>query len=236
LGLLAVPLAYLPVSNLLVLLPTIRADRLWYLPTLGVCLALGGLSGLLPELGGQASRFRVWFIVGGLAWGLQCYQARAHAFDYTTDLTFWRATAEAAPRSAKAQLNLGVMLGARKQPLARIELTRRATELAPEWPMAHIYLGDALCREKRVAEAWPHYKRGFEKGPNQRGLLALALQCLWDHQAYAEHRIELLDLGEKYPKSWLAYLAHDLDINGETNEGVNPQYRPRSYNQKAHDR
>ena len=40
-------------------------------------------------------------------------RARFHAFDYTDDLAFWRATARAVPMSAKAHLNYGVMLGAR---------------------------------------------------------------------------------------------------------------------------
>src|SRR4029453_6183647 len=40
-GLLWVPLAYFPHSNIPVLLPTVRAERFWYLPAIGTALLLG---------------------------------------------------------------------------------------------------------------------------------------------------------------------------------------------------
>lgn len=98
-------------------------------------------------------------------------------------------------------------------------------------PMAHIYLGDTLCRLHRAEEAWPHYKNGFELAPGDPNLIALALQCLWDESALENHRDELTTLADKHPGSWLAYLAHDTLNNGEKHEGVDPKYRPRGYNE-----
>ncbi|MEZ4373069.1 MAG: hypothetical protein R3B07_19760 [Polyangiaceae bacterium] len=43
------------------------------------------------------------------------------------------------------------------------------------------------------------------------------------------HKQELLDLADKNPGSWLAFLARDLVYNGEKHSGVDPQYRPRGY-------
>ena len=64
--------------------------------------------------------------------------------------------------------------------------TSIALELAPQWPMASIYIGDTLCRLHRADEAWPHYVSGFELAPNDVNLIALALQCLWDEKMLAE--------------------------------------------------
>jgi hypothetical protein len=149
-----------------------------------------------------------------------------------------RARRRRAKDSAKAHLNYSVMRGARGDLNARLESNKIALQLAPDWPMASIYLGDTLCRLHRAQEAWPYYKRGFELGPNDEALIALALQCLWDEQMLlqtSELRIELADLGTKYPGSWVDFLQRDIAENGEKNNGVDPKWRPRGYNEGPKD-
>ena len=75
------------------------------------------------------------------------------------------ATRKAVPRSAKAHLNYSVMLGARGDLPGRLESNGTALALAPQWPMASVYMGDTLCRMHRAPEAVPHYERGFSLGP-----------------------------------------------------------------------
>jgi hypothetical protein len=224
------PITYFPHSNILVLLPTVRAERFWYLPVIGVaCVVAGFAEKLWPRLGPRSSR-RATYVLGALLL-FQAAKARWHALDYTSDLVFWRATREASPLSAKAHLNYSVMVGARGRLEERRVINQRALELAPKWPMAHVYQGDALCRLKRPGEAWPHYVRGFEMAPNNQSLSALGLQCLWDQGAIESRREELLALSSKHPSTWLAYLANDIAQNGEKHSGVDPQYRPRGYGQ-----
>jgi hypothetical protein len=163
--------------------------------------------------------------------GFQCARTYGHAMDYRDDLVFWEATKNAAPRSAKAHLNYSVMKGARRDLETRLVHSRIAATLAPKWPMAHIYTGDTLCRLHRPDEAWPHYVAGFEIGENERALIALALQCLWDEGRLKTHEAELRELAAKFPGSWLAWLAIDVLDNGEKNQGVEPKYRPRGYNE-----
>lgn len=225
LGLLWVPVAYFPHSNIPVLLPTVRAERFWYLPAVGMTFLLApGIVWLLRRLPRPGVR---WAVVGWFAF--QAVQARLHAFDYTDDLVFWRATKNAVPKSAKAHLNYSVMVGARGDLNERLAANRRALELAPRWAMAHVYLGDTLCRLHRAGEAWSSYQRGFRLAPNDPNLIALGLQCLWDEKAIEAHKDELLKDVEKYPGSWLAYLASDIVYNGQEHGGVNKKYRPRSY-------
>jgi tetratricopeptide (TPR) repeat protein len=224
-GLLWIPLAYFPHSNIPVLLPTVRAERFWYLPAVGLALMLGPL---LVWLARSVPRRETLIAIG--AWlGFEALQARLHAFDYTDDLVFWRATKNAVPNSAKAHLNYSVMVGARGDLNERLIANRRAIELAPRWPMARVYLGDTLCRLHRAEEAWPSYRRGFELGPNDPNLIALGLQCLWEEKVIERHRDELLKMVEAHPGSWLSYLANDIVYNGKEHDGVQKKYRPRSY-------
>ncbi len=229
-GLLWAPIAYFPHSNIPVLLPTVRAERFWYLPAMGTALLVALLFTRLFERvkwrhGAPALAFALVFF------GFQAARARMHALDYTDDLSFWNSTRQAVPNSAKAQLNYSVMVGARGRMAERLVYSRRALDLAPQWPMAHIYLGDTLCRMHRAEEAWPHYKRGFEMAPNDPNLIALALQCMWDEHDVHPHDEALLALAREHPGSWIAYLGTDIVDNGDKFNGVDPKYRPRGYNE-----
>jgi hypothetical protein len=226
--------SYLPVSNILVLLPTVRAERFWYFPAVGSAILLGvGSARLLRTRRGPAGRALVLIAITLFA-GLQCIKARLHALDYENDLTFWNATRKAVPRSAKAHLNYSVMLGARGDLPGRLDSNAVALKLAPKWPMANVYMGDTLCRLHRAADALPHYLAGFALAPADMGLVALGLQCLWDEKEIDETssaRAELQDLADQYPGSWLKYLVDDTLANGDEYQGVNPKYRPRGYNE-----
>jgi hypothetical protein len=233
-GMLWICLSYFPVSNIPVLLPTVRAERFWYFPVIGSCLLLAIFFGWLLRRYREGRPRQV--VVAGLVlfFLVQGVAARAHANDYTDDLVFWDATRKAVPRSAKAHLNYSVMKGARGDLQARLDANRTALELAPQWPMASIYLGDTLCRMHRAPEAWPHYKQGFELAPNDVNLVALALQCLWDEKLLEEGspvRAELDEIKDKHPGSWVEYLGRNILEHGTEHNGVEPKYRPRGYNE-----
>ncbi|WP_437929120.1 tetratricopeptide repeat protein [Sorangium sp. So ce291] len=239
-GLTWVVVSYFPHSNIPVVLPTVRAERFWYFPAIGSSLVLAvAFSWLHEALAGStlAPRrrwsWRAWVTPAlfTLFFGFQCVQAYRHAMDYRNDLEFWAATKKAVPNSAKAHLNYSVMKGARGDLPTRLAESQIAVELAPSWPMAHVYTGDTLCRMHRAEEAFPHYRRGMELGPNELSLIALALQCLHDEQRLAAHEAELRQLAEEHPGTWLAYLAVDTLDNGAKHGGVDPKYRPRGYNE-----
>jgi hypothetical protein len=227
--------SYFPVSNIPVVLPTVRAERFWYFPAIGTATVLGIVFTKLFALGRRVGATPAAAGLFALFLGFQCFAARRHALDYNNDLDFWNATRKAVPRSAKAHLNYSVMLGARGDLEGRLASNDVAMHLAPQWPMASVYEGDTLCRLHKPAEAMPHYLRGFELGPNDLSLIALGLQCLWDEHEISDEdasaRTDLQDLADKYPGSWLKYLVDDTFENGEEYKGVNPKYRPRGYNE-----
>jgi len=227
-------LSFFPVSNIPVLLPTVRAERFWYFPVIGTSLLLAiALTALFERISLRAT-------VGILAafFTFQGMSARLHANDYTDDLAFWDATRKSVPRSAKAHLNYSVMKGARGDLEERLRANGVALQLAPQWPMASVYYADTLCRLHRASEAWPHYARGFELAPNDINLIALGVQCLWDEKTLVEGspvRSGLDTLKDRFPGSWLEYLARDVFEHGEEHNGVDPKYRPRGYNEGPKD-
>jgi hypothetical protein len=224
---------YFPVSNIPVVLPTVRAERFWYFPAFFTATLVALFFERVRERGERDGVASVAVWIPALYLIFQFIAARRHADDYRDDLVFWRATRKAMPTSAKAQLNYGVMLGARGDLEGRVAATRQALALAPDWPMANVYLGDALCRLHRPLEAWPYYREGFSRGPNDKALVALGLQCLWDEKVVGPEslvRAQLETTMAANPGSWLENLGHDLFTNGERFEGVDPKNRPRSYN------
>jgi hypothetical protein len=232
-------LSFFPVSNVPVLLPTVRAERFWYFPVIGSSLALAVLFGWIADRTRDRAGARRALVLGVIAFFLfQGVAARRHADDYTDDLSFWDATRKAVPRSAKAHLNYSVMKGARGDLEARLAANKVALDLAPQWPMASVYYGDTLCRLHRAPEAWQYYARGFELAPNDVNLVALGVQCLWDEKQLAPGssvRAELDALKDKHPGSWLEYVARDVLEHGEEHNGVDPKYRPRGYNEGPKD-
>jgi hypothetical protein len=234
-----VVISYFPVSNIPVLLPTVRAERFWYFPAIGTSLLLGIFFRTLFAWGRRRERLSFALTLAFASFfTLQCFAARRHALDYTDDLAFWDATRHAVPRSAKAHLNYSVMQGARGRLDIRLESNRVALNLAPDWPMASVYMGDTLCRLHRGDDAWPYYLHGFDLAPNDVNLVALGVQCMWDEKALGEDspkRGELTALAEKHPGSWLEYIERDIIENGEEHDGVDPKYRPRGYNQGPKD-
>ncbi|MEO7096725.1 MAG: hypothetical protein ABI175_25935, partial [Polyangiales bacterium] len=217
--LIAWPAAFFPLSNVVKTLPTVRAERFWYTSALAtsIILAIG--------IAIVARQSRQWWYVAAVVTigflGFQATRSRMHASHFKDDLAFWRAAASAVPNSAKAHLNYSVMLGARSVEIwgytavqaqeARLIENIRAAELAPQWDMAFIYVGDTLCQLNRLDEAWGWYVKGFRIGPQNSGLIALALQCLSDHNALLSHEAEAdaLIAEKDMLGSWLAYLVRD---------------------------
>jgi protein O-mannosyl-transferase len=232
-----VVVSYFPHSNIPVVLPTVRAERFWYFPVIGSAPLLAVLFGWLHDrLRRRKLRGVTWgaLVIAAFV-GMQSMQAYRHSMDYRDDLAFWHATKLAVPNSAKAHLNYSVMVGARGDLETRLVESRVAVELAPEWPMARIYTGDTLCRLHRAREAWPHYAEGFDLGPDERSLISLALQCMYDEKVLTDFDKELRAIADKHSGSWIAYLAVDTLDNHEEHKGVDPQYRPRGYNEGPKD-
>lgn len=220
-------LSYFPISNALVVLPTVRADRLFYTPALG-----GSLFLVAAYIASSKFSLRRR-LQGAVLFGVfSLVQARAHALHYSNDVVFWRATSAGSTASAKSYLNYGVMVGARGNLEGRIRYTEVAAKLAPNWPMGQVYLGDAYCRNKQFEKAYLHYRRGLDLAPKTKTLTALALQCMWETGIFEHHKRELQELAAGHPDTWLDYFVDELSQQERSGVGISLKYRPRRYNER----
>ena len=79
--------SYFPVSNIPVVLPTVRAERFWYFPAIGTAIVLAHrLREALRARTARARAARRRSALFALFLGFQCFAARRHALDYTNDL------------------------------------------------------------------------------------------------------------------------------------------------------
>jgi hypothetical protein len=230
--------SYAPISNTLFLLPTIRGERLLYLPLLGFLLATCGAIFMftphVQRLVRRVQHVRRARVIARSAAAVYLMSlgaaGRVHALSYRDDLAFWSAAAHAPRPSAKSYLNLGIMLGARGDLEGRLFWTKRALVLAPDWSMAHVYLGDVWCRKRDLRSAEGPYLAGLALALNNKDLTALALQCIWESGSYPDYRPKLQALTNPQENTWLRYFLYELDERGEQNAGIPQQYRPLGYN------
>ena len=150
-----------PVSNLLVPIGTIMAERLLYLPSVGFAL----LSAVLLQKAWRAEHRRICVIAcGGL---LLVYAGRAWArnFDWEDDERLFRAAVEICPQSAKAHQGLGAALNAKGDWLGAIEEYRRAIEIYPQYQTAHYSLGLAYWSAHRHEQALKAFQEAVRLKP-----------------------------------------------------------------------
>ena len=103
-----------PVTNIVLVIATIRADRLLYLPLLGICLIMGVLSDRLLRWAGTSvkpfyQQTSVLIIVA-LGIGFYARTAYIHNPHWRHNLALWEHTATVSPNSMTAHYNLAWFL------------------------------------------------------------------------------------------------------------------------------
>jgi Flp pilus assembly protein TadD len=150
---------FLPVSNFVLHIGTVMAERLLYLPSVGACvlLALAGWRAWTASPTSGPVR-PVLLTVLGLVLVAGSARCLTRSLDWKDSATLHASTLRTSPRSARAQFNQGPTLfeaGRREEAVAHV---RRATELDPTYTEAWINLGGYLLHMERFDEA----RRAFE--------------------------------------------------------------------------
>ena len=160
---------FLPSANLLFPTGTIMAERLAYLPSLGLCLAVGHLGAALAAREGPAATARARRIgVGTLAAVVICgFAARTvvRIPDWRSNLALALADVATTPRSAKLQAGAGIFLADTGRVAEAEEHLRRAVLIFPEYAQMHYNLAVLLARRGARDEAEQHLRRAIELAP-----------------------------------------------------------------------
>ncbi len=169
-------LTYLPVSNFLMIIGTIMGERLFYLPSAGLCLVAGAGMDRIAAWGKQA-RSLLW--VDKMRFGLfslllLMLSARTiiRNQDWHSTESLFQSALRVVPGSTKVQaangdflLNAGRLEGA-------ITAYKRALTIDPNYAAVYLKLGRAYAQEARWTEAESAFRRGLE---------------IWERDLWPEH-------------------------------------------------
>jgi tetratricopeptide (TPR) repeat protein len=153
----------LPASNLVFAAGTSMAERLAYLPSLGVCLLAGHVAaGGLDRSGPARKATATCLFLAAAAFGVATV-SRNPAWDDNATLAL--TDVRTMPRSAKLQAGAGIALHARGDLDAAVRAYRRALEIYPSYAQVHYNLGELLAGTGDVDGAVRHLERAAQLSP-----------------------------------------------------------------------
>lgn len=163
-------LLLLPVSNLIAPIGTIFAERLLYLPSLGMLAAVAGAvaaagRAVAAARGGRARGGRAALVLFAIVLALLGWRTWTRNPDWKDDATLFSVTVSDQPRSVKARANLGA-LGTQAGAWQNAEREyREALRILPDYLPALNGLGHALLMQGRHDEAEAIFERALAQHP-----------------------------------------------------------------------
>lgn len=153
-----------PVSNLLVPIGTIMAERLLYLPSMALCLLAGTAVIRLyrrvrPPLRGVIAGAFVFVLIAHV--GTTVVRSR----DWSSEERLFASAVRVAPHSAKARFNHAVALVEAGQTGPAESALRAAVTIARAYPEAHNLLGTLLLARNNVAGAEHAFQSALRDAP-----------------------------------------------------------------------
>ena len=162
-------LAWLPVSNLLVLAPSAMAERYVYAGFYAVALAVGPAAARLLQ--GPAPRRRGAAAALCLVAGLWILRVEARSSDWRDDGALFTAVTRRHPRNARALENLGAWHARQGDLKGAVALCREALVVRPENPRALVNLGLLEARRGELTKAALAFSGALSLNPGHRGAL-----------------------------------------------------------------
>lgn len=160
-ALLFVAISAAPISNLILFIGTLLAERLMYLPSVGFCLLLGAMVAVVrPRLTSKL------IVVGAaLLIGLGMVRAAMRIPDWKDDFSLYGSAVAVSPRSARIRHNLGNAYLRRGELQEAEAQFRTALEIYADFNDARINLGVSLIQQGRAAEALAPLSSAAELAP-----------------------------------------------------------------------
>lgn len=163
LGLLFAAAAFSIVSNTVFVLGTILGERLFYLPTAGLCLAAAAL--VEPALEVRDRRRPLAWAAIALVIVASILVDRQRSQDWKTPVTLFESAVRVVPGSARAHMELGSAYGQ----AGRLEDASRhfaeALNIKPDYVAAAYNFGNTQARSGRFDEAAATYRKALAVDP-----------------------------------------------------------------------
>jgi Flp pilus assembly protein TadD len=184
-----VPLA--ATANLLVVIGTIKAERLLYLPSVGWCLAAGWL---VARLAARRRPVTLGMLVVVLC--LCVGRTWVRNEDWRDEATAHAAAVRTAPDSAKTHYNWARDLIGQRRLDEAIHHLRRSLAIYPDWAPSQANLAGALALTGKVAEATVHLAVAARLDPTSAAVRINLAQVLMQ-QGRADEAIEQLEAARR---------------------------------------
>lgn len=150
---------FLPSANLLFATGTIMAERLAYLPSLGLCLAAGHFAAAVAW-----GRKAVIAGFGAIVLALSL-RTDARVADWKDNLTLATSDVATMPASAKLQAGAGMFLAEAGRAAEAEDHLERAVAIYPDYAQMHYNLAVLLARRGAREEAVAHLRRAVALAP-----------------------------------------------------------------------
>ncbi len=160
-------ITFLPAANLIVPIGTIMGERLFYLPSAGLCWLAGlGWQTVLARTESLRSRRVTWSVLGAFLLAFTVQTGR-YSRIWRDDLTLFSYGVQAAPNSAKMQFNFGsqILFRFKDRREEAILHLRRAVELLPTSARWWDALGRAYLDVKDWDQAMATFRQAMEVDP-----------------------------------------------------------------------
>jgi len=198
---------YSIVSNLPIVIGTIFAERLLYLPSAGVCLCIGLLGGSCVEAFSQSATVRR--AVGAAGLGIVTLMAGWYAHltlqrngDWRSDETLWAAAERVNPRSCR-------VLNHRAQHMLKegrfeeaLQYAQRAMEIAPAHWNAWRTAGVAFRRQGKLDQAIDHFQQAIDRGGAADDAAVFGLVEVLVMRGQRDRAMELIESGLALRPGW----------------------------------
>jgi len=149
------------VSNVPFLIGTIYGERLLYVPSAGVCLAMGGLvAGWLGARGSLRTGAVALVLLVGI---LYPYRTSLRNEEWRNEVTLFAAAARATPESVKVHLLLGQGRQRRGDLEGAEDAFRASAAIDPTYGHAFVALGRLFLQQERWSEARAPFLEAFER-------------------------------------------------------------------------
>ncbi|HEX5045431.1 MAG TPA: tetratricopeptide repeat protein [Candidatus Polarisedimenticolaceae bacterium] len=216
-------LPYLVISNLLVPVGALFADRFFYLPSAGLCLAAGAGAAALSGTGGvREIRDRRW-LLALLLLALLCGTASfLRTRVWRSDATIFADALRVHPNSPRAHFILGKLAGDAGREAEALASFDRATAAWPDYIPAYQEKGVVLGRMGRLAEAEEAFRETLRRSPAYDAAhynLGLVLRRQGRSAEAERELVKALRIDPTYARAW-AELGHLLSEQGRRPEAA----------------
>jgi tetratricopeptide (TPR) repeat protein len=193
---------YSIVSNLPVVIGTVFAERLLYLPSAGVCLCVGALASVCVNEATSRRAARIGLAVVALAAACGAVLTVNRNRDWRSATALWTAAEQVNPRSHRVLASLATEAALAGQDERALDYARRSLEILPRRWEPRTTMAVVYRRQDKLDEAYRYFKEALDLGGAGDGMTVMGLAEVMTRRGRITDAIELLRSSVELLPDW----------------------------------